>query len=322
MSVVLALAALLPLALQDPVERAIGALRTEDAGRRRAALEDLEKLGASAIPTVLRALEGVAPASPDRIRQLLGQLASKGWKERDEAMQALVRLGRSALPGLEGIGSDGDPEVVWRVRSALSEIKDRAGKEDLLEELQNSSLCDFLGEIGDERAVGPLLGVLSGGGSELRPDLKIRAADALGKLAQRLRAPQAEEATEKVLALFEKTPSPLQKGLLIRVLGRLHSPSSVRPLSALLSDRSEKNLHLKRACLIALSRTGDPAALRLVIESVGSPDPYLRQAAVAAIEEASGGASGVDLRGGAEENREAIGRLKSWWSKKFGKAWE
>jgi HEAT repeat protein len=256
------------------------------------------------------------------VAALLKQLASKGWKERDEAMQALVRLGRPAKSGLEGVPSDGDPEVVWRVKAALSEIAERAGREDLLEQLRNAALCEFLGETGDARAVGPLLRLLGSGGVDPKPELKLRVADALGKLSGRLQAAEIEAAADQVLAMLEKTASPLHKGLLIRVLGRLRSPSCVRPLSALLADRSEKNLHLKRACLAALGQTGDPTALRAVIESLRADDPYVRQAAAAVLDEVTGGPTGIDPRGGSEENREAIAKLHGWWEKKFGRAWE
>jgi HEAT repeat protein len=317
------LRASLPGLPQDDAEKAVEALKTEDAVQRRAALEELQKRGAAALPFVLRALEGASPEAPERLAALLRQLAAKTWKERDEAMRALVRLGRSAKSGLEAVPSEGDPEVVWRVKAALAEIQDRAGREDLLEELRNGALCELLGESGDARGVPPLLRILgaAGAGAESRPDLRLRAADALGKLAGRLQGAQADDAAERVLALLEKTPSPLQKGLLIRVLGRLHSPACVRPLTALLADRSEKNLHLKRACLAALGQTGDASALRAVIETLGSPDPYLRQAAAAAIAEASGAPSGVDPRLSAEENREPVAKLREWWEKKFKRAW-
>jgi HEAT repeat protein len=95
----------------------------------------------------------------------------------------------------------------------------------------------------------------------------------------------------------------------------------VRPLSALLADRSEKNLHLKRACLAALGQTGDPAALRAVIETLRSDEPYLRQAASAVLEEATGAPTGIDARAGSEETREAIAKLRAWWEKKFSRAW-
>src|SRR5438876_3905290 len=179
--------------------------------------------------------------------------------------------------------------------------------------MRNIALCEFLGEAGDARAVGTLLRILASGPADPRPDLKIRAADALGKLAGRLQPAQGEAAADTVLAMLEKSASALQKGLLIRVLGRLRSPSSVRPLSALLADRSEKNLHLKRACLAALGQTGEPAALRAVIESLRSDDPYVRQAASAVLEEAMGGPTGIDPRAEVEENRDAIAKLRAWW---------
>ncbi|HXX94853.1 MAG TPA: HEAT repeat domain-containing protein [Planctomycetota bacterium] len=307
---------------QDDTAKAIEALKTEDAAQRRVALEGLEKRGASALPAVLRALEGASPEPPERLAGLLRQLSAKSWKDRDEAMQSLVRLGRSAKGGLEAVPAEGDPEVVWRVKAVLSEIQDRSGHEELLEELRNAALCEFLGEAGDPRGVAPLLKILTApGAADARPELKLHAADALGKLAAGLEKGQAEDAADRVLALLEKTPSPIQKSLLIRVLGRLRSPATVRPLSALLADRSEKNLHLKRACLAALAQTGDASALRAVIETLGSSDPYLRQSAAQALGEASGAPTGFDPRGGAEENRESVHRIREWWEKKFKRSW-
>ena len=308
--------------LQDEADKLVDSLKTEDAAQRRASLEKLSERGAAAVAAALRALEGASPAPAERITALLRQLASKKWKERDEAMQAFIRLGRTAKAGLEAVAADGDPEVVWRVKAALAEISERAGREDLLEELRNAALCEFLGEAGDARAVAPLLRILGSAAPDPRPDLKLRAADAVGKLAARLQPAQVESAADQVLAMLEKAVSPLQKGLLIRVLGRLRSPSCVRPLSALLADRSEKNLHLKRACLAALGQTGDPAALRAVIEALRSEDPYVRQAAALVLEEATGGPTGLDARLGADENRDAMTRLQTWWSKKFNRAWE
>lgn len=307
---------------QDDVEKIVEGLKTEEAGPRRAALEELHRRGAPGVAAAIRVLGGPSPAPSDRIAALLKQLASRKWKERDEAMQSLVRLGRPAKPALEALPADGDPEVAWRVRSALAEIAERAGREDLLEDLRNGALCEFLGEAGDAGAVAPLLRILDAGPADAKPELKLRAADALGKLAERLQPRQAELAADQVLAMLEKAGSPLQKGLLIRVLGRLRAPSCVRPLSALLADRSEKNLHLKRACLAALGQTGDAAALRAVIEALRSDDPYLRQAASGVLEEATGAPTGIDPRGTAEGNREATAKLREWWVKKYNRPWD
>src|SRR5206468_592925 len=129
------------------------------------------------------------------------------WKERDEAMQSLVRLGRAAKAGLEALPADGDPEVVWRVKAALAEIAERAGREDLLEEMRNIALCEFLGEAGDARAVGTLLRILAAGPADPRPDLKIRAAYALGQLAGRLQPAQGDASARTLLALLARAAS-------------------------------------------------------------------------------------------------------------------
>ena len=313
---------LLAAPAQDEISKILERLKTDDAAQRRTALAELHARGEAGVAAAIRALGGPASAPSERITALLKQLASKAWKERDEAMQGLIRLGRPAKPALEALPADADPEVAWRVRSALAEIAERAGREDAIDELRGGALCEFLGEAGDAGAVGPLLGILDAGPADARPELKLRAADALGKLAGRLQPRQAEQTADLVLGMLEKSVSPLQKALLIRVLGRLRAPACVRPLSALLADRSEKNLHLKRACLAALGQTGDAAALRAVIEALRSDDAYVRQAAAAVLEEATGAPPGIDPRATAEENHEAVGRLREWWAKKYSRAWE
>jgi HEAT repeat protein len=306
----------------DEIEALVLRLATEVPAERRRALEELEKLGPQAVPAALRALENTAPNPAAQVAVLIRQLGSRKWKERDQAMQALVRLGRSAKPLLEEQAASGDPEVAWRVRAALAEIRDRAGRDEMLEELRNAALCDFLGEVGDARGVPLLLRLLAGNAPEPRPDLRLRAANALGKLRPQMEPAQVEEAADHILALLETPSPPLAKGLLIRALGRLRSPACVRPLSALLADRSEKNLDLKRAALAALGEVGNAKGLKAVIEALRSDDPYVRQGAGAVLEEVRGVAGGFNAALPPADNRAALEDYRAWWSKKFGQEWE
>jgi len=306
----------------DDVESVLSALKTEDAAARRAALDRLHRLGSPAVPAALRVLENAAPNPAERVAGLVKQLSSKGWKERDGAMQELSRLGRSARAALEEHAGAADPEVAWRVRAALADIQDKAGRDEQLEEIRATALCEFLGEAGDGRAAPTLLRILLSGAPEQRAELKRRAAEALGLLRPALSTAQAEEAAGRVLSMLERAAAARERSLLVKTLAGLRSPACVRPLEALLADRSEKNVNLKRNCMAALAASGDPRGLRAVIEALSAEDVYVRQGAAAILEEASGERPGFDPRAPAADRRAAVERFRAWWSKKFGRPWD
>jgi hypothetical protein len=306
----------------EDVEALLAGLKTEDASARRAAFGKLLRLGPAAVPAALRVLEDAAPNPSERVALLVKKLSSRAWKERDGAMEELSRLGRAARAALEEHAGAADPEVAWRVRAALADIQDKAGRDELLEEIRATALCEFLGEAGDGRAVPTLLRVLAAGAPEQRAELKRRAAEALGKLRAKLGPAQADEAAARVLSMLERTAPAKDKSLLVKALAGLRSPACVRPLEALLADRSEKNVNLKRNCMAALAASGDPRGLRAVIEALSAEDVYVRQGAAAVLEEASGERPGFDPRAAGPENRAAIDAFRAWWSKKFNRPWE
>jgi HEAT repeat protein len=303
---------------QEDPERLVERLKAEDAAERRKASEELRRRGAAAVPASIRALERAAPDPAPRVAELVRRLSSKAWKERDESMRELARIGRPGRAALEPHASSGDPEVAWRVKTALAEIQEHSGREDLLEALRDAALCELLGELGDRRAVGPLLKALW----DPRPEIGRRAAEALGKLRGGMEAGQSDQAAERILAMLEQSASARDKSLLVRALGGLRAPGAVAPLAALLSDRSEKNIHLKRACVAALAASGDARGVRAILDALGADDVYLRQGAQAALEELSGGPTGFDPRRSPGENRAALEKLRAWWSRKFGRPWE
>ncbi|HXG62010.1 MAG TPA: hypothetical protein VNO22_11575 [Planctomycetota bacterium] len=317
---VLGAAALLG-SVQD-LEALFESLRSEDPAERRGALEALRARGAEAVPAAARLLAASSPDPSGRVAELARRLASPDWKERDRAMRELAGLGRAALGALETYAGAADPEVAWRARSAAAEIRARAGREERADELRAMLLCDFLGEIGDPRGVPSLLEVLLSGAPDRRPELRRRAAEALARLREHLAPAQAKAAAERVLAMLETAPSPREKSLLVKVLARLGTPVGVRPLAALLADRSEKNVNLKRSCMAALAASEDPQGLRAVIEALSDPEVYVRQAAAAVLAERAGGDFGFDSRASAQENREALARVRAWWSRTFGRPWE
>ena len=314
-------ALLLPAqAAPGDVEKVLERLRAEDPAERRRAQADLARLGPEAAPSMIRALESASPRPEEEVARLVKKLGSAAWKERSEATEALVRLGRSAIPLLEACLAGADPEVAWRLRSAAAEIREKAGQDEQLEEFRASALCDALGLAGDGRAVPALLKMLSADAPEKRVALKIRAAHALGLLRAAMSAAQAEEAADRVLQVLERMTQPLEKALLFQALGRLGAPSAVRPLGALLADRSEKNVHLKRSAIAALAAIGQPRGIRSIVDALGAEDVYVRQGAAAVLEELSGEDFGFDPRATVEQNRAAVEKIREWGLAKYGKA--
>jgi HEAT repeat protein len=317
MSMIAALLAAV-LAQDDP----LSLLGSEDPAERRRGQEALLARGADGVTAALRLLESSAPDPGPEVERWVGRLSSPRWKERDEAMRALARLGRPAKAALEAKARSADAEVAWRVRAALAELQEQAGKDEAREEFRNLSLCEVLGESGDRRAVAPVLRFLAPGGPDARPELRLKAAWAAARLRGRMEAREAEEASERILALLEKAQAPQSKSLLIRALGRLRAPQSLRPLAALLADRSERNVSVKTAALGALAESGDAAALKAVVDALLAEEAYVRQGAAAVLEGLSGGPLGFDALGTIETNRAAIEKARAWWSKKAGRDWE
>ncbi|HZE97730.1 MAG TPA: HEAT repeat domain-containing protein [Planctomycetota bacterium] len=316
---------LLSMLLLQPADGAdalIEKLRSDDAGVRRQGQLELLQKGAAAVPPLIRALESASPRPEQEIAAIVARLSSASWKERNEATEALVRLGRTAVPALEAKIAGADAEAGWRLRSAAAEIKEKAGQDEQSDELRAAAVCDVLAQTGDARAVAPLLRLLAADPPSKRTALKLRACQALGLLRPSMEAAQAEEAADRVLQVLERAPGPLEKGILIKTLGRLKVDGAVRPLAALLADRSEKNVHLKRSCITALAAIGRPRGVRALADALAADEVYIRQGAAAALEPLAGGDFGYDPRATPEENRDALAKFRAWGASTYGKAWD
>lgn len=303
-------------------EKLLDRLRTDDPAERRRAEAELLRMGAQVVPAMIHVLENATPRPEEEVSRLVRRLGSASWKERNEATAALGRLGRAAVPVIEAQIQAADPEAAWRLRSAVAEIREKAGQDEQLEDLRAAAVCDALGRTGDGRATAPLLKLLASDGPEKRPLLKLRASQALGLLRPSMTPEQADEACDRILQVLERIPAPLDKATLIQALGRLGAPAAVRPLAALLGDRSEKNVHLKRSSMAALAAIGQARGLRAVADALDSDDPYIRQAAAAVLRERAGNAFGFDPLAAPAENREAAAKFRAWGAEKFGKAWD
>ena len=307
--------------LQDDPVALVERLRSEDAAERRTVEGALLKLGTPAATAAAAALTA-PPADPAaRVAELVKALAVAAWSERDRAMRELGKLGPAARAPILRHAEAADPEVAWRARAALGELGERAPREESLAALRDAALCRILGELGGVEAAPSLLRVLAEPAVEVRADVRLRAAEAMGKLRPSLTPAQAEEAVEHALALLERARDPRDRGVLLRAIGRLRSASAARPLAALAEDRSEKNLLVRRAAIAALGGAVDARSQRAVVEALGSEEAYLREAAAAALERAAGESFGFDPAAPPGANEGPIAKARAWWSKAHGKPW-
>jgi HEAT repeat protein len=306
----------------DEIGKLLERMKTEDPVERRRLGGELFRIGPTAVDAMVRTLESGTPIPMDRVAALLRQLSSTSWKDRSGATQELAQLGRGIRTILEEAAGPADPEVAWRIRAALAEIQEKAGRDEVFEDLRAVALCGILATAGDARATAPLLRLLASGPSDQRTELRLRAADGLGQLRASMNEAQVEEAAERITAILERTAEPLAKGLLLKALGRLGTPSALHPLAALLADRSEKNLHIKRSCMAALIASDHPRAVRAVVDALDAEEVYVRQGAADLLAERAGLDFGFDPRATPEENRKATGQFRAWGAATFGKAWE
>jgi HEAT repeat protein len=170
---------------------------------------------------------------------------------------------------------EGHPEAGYRQEDIAKEMKKHGGDVDTLigllksgYQINREKAADYLGEIGDPRAVPALVDALKD------PTISWIAAESLGELGD----PRAVQPLTDALNSNEKW---LRRNAAI-ALGRIGDPAAKAPLTGLLSDEKHE---VRQAAALALGMIG-------AIESVGAlqillkdPDMKVRQAASIAIEQ-------------------------------------
>jgi HEAT repeat protein len=194
---------------------------------------DLDRLGTSAVPPLIKALDD--PNSS--IRYLAaGQLGR-------------LRDRRAVKPLIHSLQTDRDRVVRNWVAAALGDIGDPSAVEALIAILKDDDsglrFCatEALGKIGDERAFRPLLTVLED--KELYP--RAYAAEALGRIGE----PGALEPLVKVL---QGTDDSWVRSMAARGLGLLQDVRAVPALKAACDDESSKVKEEAKVALSALHR--------------------------------------------------------------------
>lgn len=318
MSAVL-LAALLLQAADRPPSALIEDLRADTPAIRSAAERELARRGLAVLPEILRVLAGEWPDLPGRVDELVRQLSRKDWRDRDAAMKALAALGSRAVDRIAHHETTEDPEVRWRLRTAKAEIEERRDVEAAADRRRDAALCTLLGEIGDASCLAPLQAQLDATPSSA---VRLAAVEALGRRRDLMTEAQAAAATEGALRALSVSEETTERFLLVRTIGQLRSPAAIRPLQGLVEDPAEKNVHLKRNSMWALSKIGTPEAIAAIVRSLELGDPYLREGAAHVLEPIAGNRFGFDARADAAANADALKRFREWWSTKHGKPWE
>ena len=173
----------------------------------------------------------------------------------------------------------------WHVRhdaaAALGEVGDPRAVEPLIACLRDPSeaVCDVagwaLGEIGDARAVEPLIAALRDSDGEVRGNV----AGALGRIGD-------PRAVEPLIAALEGQ-SRFHRLAAALPLGEIGDPRAVEPLIAALAD---KDPLLRSAVATALGKLGDPRAVEPLVlalrdrgDDKGNGGAWVRQAAAQAL---------------------------------------
>lgn len=304
----------------DRLER----LRSSDPAVRRAAERELAEAGAKAVPELRRALAREGDPIEPRVDALVRKLSATAWKEREEAARALVLLGRAARPRLSTHENSTDVEVAWRVKAILAELKELESGEAAAAAFADAAICRLLAAAGDGGSAGLILGALKGlegAPAEAALDVRLSVVGALADLKSSLSADQVERATEEGAKLLRESRHRRTMGLVLKAMGRLKSPSAVPVLAALVDDNSQKDLHVKRGALAALTALDLPAALRAVVGALKHPEPYLRESALQILAACGAPEAGIDPAAGPAPD-EGAARIRAWWEKKYGRSWD
>lgn len=238
---------------------AVGALVTTlkdtDKAVRSAAAEALEKLGsAHAIEPLLAAVRdqdrfvriAIARAlsytqDPRAVPPIINLLGSHDEDAIEVASEALVRLGSLSVPNLIALLTDANQFLIEPAGKILVKIGTSASQS-LIILLQegvnpaNKTAAFLLGEIGDARAVRPLITALA------NPDLSVQAAQALGKIGDSRAVKPLLEALGSLSETTQRTAA--------QALGAIGDPLALEPILQLLrsSDRQTR-LDAARALL-------------------------------------------------------------------------
>ena len=257
------------------VQPLIAALRSVHPEVRGVAADALGKLGEAAVQPLIAALrnkdrsvcEAAARALGElgdarAVQPLIAALGSAYSKVRDAAADALDKLGErpkdDSQRAQRAIATRAWHEVVALGSAAVEPlIAALGGKE-------SGAAARALGELGDARAVQPLIAALAYNDWNVRRG----AANALGQLGGAL-------AVEPLIAALGDQDWGVREAA-ARALGKLGDARAVQPLIAALADQDST---VREAAARELGKLGDARAVQPLIAALADQDSTVREAA-------------------------------------------
>ncbi len=199
------------------------------------------------------------------IKTLISDLHQSDRAVRDRAYKALISAGSPAVPDLIALLKDKDPDMQEYAAGILGNIGDERAVGPLLKMLDSSSPRRYiaawaLGKIKSEKAIGPLIKVLGEKNDALQKEAT-RALIAIGP--------------DSVPALIEalKSPVPDIRKYSVRALGIIADKRAEEPLIRLLSDTDND---VAAAAALALGTAGSEASIKPLVAALGSSNMLTR----------------------------------------------
>ncbi|OQZ03965.1 MAG: hypothetical protein B6D34_05045 [Candidatus Brocadia sp. UTAMX1] len=221
---------------------------------------------------IYAAKELVKLKDPSVVDVLIQTISDPSEKVRIEAIQTLGEIGdERAVKPLIGIMNDENLEIREKAVKSLGKLGKREAVDALILALGNNSdlsviraTIEALGQIGDPRAVGPLLGFLT----HKEPRIRECTAAALGKL----RDSQAVDAL--ITALNDEQER--VRWYAADSLGKIGNPVCVDSLKKLLSDASAR---VRESAVTALGQIGNEQAIESLIKALQDTDKRVAEQA-------------------------------------------
>ncbi|MBI4835531.1 MAG: hypothetical protein HY811_12030 [Planctomycetes bacterium] len=211
--------------------------------------------------------EPLTPAAEKRIKELIPQLNAEEWQDRENAMEELIKMGKMVIPFAIEAYNSSEPEVKMRAKKilnttggwiripALAEERIRA----LLSEIDTKDLRpEYLVDSWSLRYYGALSSYqLQRATADLYKGLKSAGSEVVPALVKNL----------------ETTTEPINKAILLYIIGKLPSKESTSAVAKMVNDSNDS---VKYLALDALGKLKDENAVPELIKAGQSSDENMR----------------------------------------------
>ena len=222
-------------------------------------LRTREKIFAVVVPLIILSIfiyhREYHPYSNKGINKYINNLKSPVRAKRDEAVDKLSLAGDIAVkPVIRSLNynrTQVKSDIVRFLTNILPDDKLKKLKNQFKEESRDLKIgaCQVLGNIGDERAVKPLVRLLT----DKEYFVKEEAAKALGKIG--------EPSVDAVLPLLNNKDENI-RSIAVEALGLTRQEKAVKPLLEMMME--DENLEVRNTAKVAIVNVGAPAVDELV----------------------------------------------------------